>query len=376
MATKDYYRVLDVGRDASLDDIKKSYRKLALQYHPDRNPGDHAAEAKFKEVTEAYEVLCDAERRRAYDQFGEAGLRGAGGFHQSDDLSDALASFMRDFGGLGGFEDLFGGGRRNRGGGGGEPGANMQIKLQLELGEIAVGITKKLRVRRRIACQACSGSGSRAGSTPATCRECGGRGQVQRVVQSFLGRMMTVTDCPACGGAGRINQDPCPDCRGEGTQNGEETVSVKVPAGVAAGNYIPMRGLGHAGRRGGQAGDLFVLIEEIAHPIFQRLGDDIVTDVFVTVADAALGANIEVPTLDGKAKLKIPSGTQSHRILRLRGKGLGRLNGGGRGDALVRVVVHTPRDPTRRERELLEELRALQTEKLPPPRKGNYGLEE
>jgi molecular chaperone DnaJ len=375
MPAKDYYRTLDVGRDASLDDIKKSYRKLALQYHPDRNPGDHAAEAKFKEVTEAYEVLCDTERRRAYDQFGEAGLKGSGGFHQTDDLSDALAAFMRDFGGLGGFEDLFGGGGRRRRSGG-DPGANMQIKLGLELGEIAVGITKKLRVRRRVACVACHGSGARAGSTPATCRDCGGRGQVQRVVQSFLGRMMTVTDCPACGGSGRVLQDPCPDCRGDGTRDGDETVSVKVPAGVASGNYIPMRGLGHAGRHGGPSGDLFVLIEEIEHPVFQRVGDDIVTDVFVTAADAALGTTLEVPTLDGKAKLKIPAGTQSHRILRLRGKGLGRLHGGGRGDALVRVVIHTPPDPSRRERELLEELRSLQADKLPPPRKGNYGLEE
>jgi molecular chaperone DnaJ len=199
---------------------------------------------------------------------------------------------------------------------------------------------------------------------------------VQRVAQSFFGRMMTVTECPACEGEGRVVTDPCTDCRGAGVQPAEETIAVKVPAGVSGGNYIPMRGLGDAGRRGAPSGDLFVVIDEEEDPLFQRLGDDILTDVFVTHAQAALGARIEVPTLNGKAALKIPPGTQSHRILRMRGKGLGRLNAGGRGDQLVRVVVHTPASPSARQRQLLEELHELQQPELPPPRKGHYGLEE
>jgi molecular chaperone DnaJ len=375
MAAKDYYSVLEVPRDAALDDIKKAYRKLALQCHPDRNPGDKAAEDRFKAATEAYEVLSDPEKRRIYDLHGESGLRGQSGFHTYDDLSEALAAFMRDFGGLGGFEDLFGGGQR-RGAGGGEVGQNLQVRVPLGLAEIATGTLKKLRIRRRAPCAACSGTGARAGTAPAVCPECGGRGQVQRVVQSFFGRMMTVTDCPACGGEGRVLREACSPCRGEGVQPVEETVSVQVPAGVASGNYITLRGRGDAGRRGGPAGDLLVLIEEVEDPIFQRIGDDVILDVHVTLADAALGARLEVPTLAGKAALRVPPGTQSHTILRLRGKGLGRLHGGGRGDQLVRLVVHVPAAPGPEEKRLLEELRRLQQDDLPPPRKGNYGLEE
>jgi molecular chaperone DnaJ len=373
MTKKDYYAVLGVGRDAAVDEIKKAYRKLALQYHPDRNPGDKSAEESFKLATEAYEVLCDADKRRAYDQYGEEGLRSQG-FHHTDDISDALRAFMRDFGGFGGFEDLFGGGRRGRAGH--ESGQNLQVRLSLTLAEISLGTSKKIRVRRRLPCASCSGSGARAGAAPNVCRECGGRGQVQRVAQSFFGRMMTVTECPACRGEGRVIVDPCPDCRGEGVQSAEETIPVKVPAGVANGNYIPLRGLGDAGRRGGPSGDIFVVIEEQEDELFQRLGDDIITDVFVTYSQAVLGAKIEVPTLNGKAALKIPAGTQSHRILRMRGKGLGRLHGGGRGDQLVRIVVHTPEAPSSPERKLLEELHELDEKHLPPPRKGNYGLEE
>jgi molecular chaperone DnaJ len=369
MAHKDYYAVLAVPRDASLEDVKKAYRKLALQYHPDRNPGDKAAEDRFKAATEAYEVLCDPEKRRIYDQYGENGLRGQQGFHTYDDIGEALSAFMRDFGG---FEDLFGGGRRRRAGGR-EPGRNLQVRLALSLAEIAAGTTKKLRVRRQGPCPTCNGSGARAGASAAACGECGGRGQVQRVVSSFFGRMMTVADCPACNGEGQVLREPCPDCRGDGLKPREETVSVQVPAGVANGNYLPLRGLGDAGRRGGPSGDLLVLIEEEDDPLFQRLGDDILVDVHVTPADAALGIKVEVPTLAGKSALRIPPGTQSHTILRMRGKGLGRLSGGGTGDQLVRVLVHTPEPRSGRERELLEELRRLQAERLPPPRKGRYG---
>lgn len=373
MTKRDYYAVLEVARDASLDDIKKAYRRLALQHHPDRNPGSAGAEEKFKAATEAYEVLSDPTKRQAYDQYGDAGLKNQG-FHHYTDLNEALAAFMRDFGGFGGFEDLLGG-RRGRSGGR-EVGQNLQARLALQLSEIATGTTKKLRIRRRIACNACSGRGTAAGSAPETCRDCGGRGQVQRVVQSFLGRMMTVTDCPTCGGEGRLVVHRCDKCSGEGLEVAEETVSVQVPAGVANGNYIPMQGLGNAGRRGGASGDLFVVIEEEPDDLFQRLGDDIITDVFISHADAVLGAKIEVPTLNGKAALRIPPGTQSHRIFRMRGKGLGRLERGGRGDQLVRIVVHTPETASADERDLLEKLRALQEGRLPPPHKGNYGLEE
>jgi len=375
--SQDYYRTLEVERGASADDVKKAYRRLALQYHPDRNPGDKAAEEKFKSITEAYEVLSDPKKREIYDHYGAAGLKGGGpgaggGF---DDFSNPFSVFervMRDFG-MGGFD--FGGGA---GGGRGarDVGANLQIKLVLTLPEVAGGAQKKLRVRRRVACSVCAGSGAQAGSQPETCRECGGRGQVQRVVQSFLGRMVTVTDCPVCNGEGRVVRDRCSDCRGEGTQPSEETVQVRIPAGVTAGQYVKMRGMGDAGRRGGPPGDLLVLIDEEPHDLFTRAGDDIVLDYFVTPADLALGAKIEVPTLAGKSALKVPAGTQSHAILRMRGKGLGRLNGHGHGDQLVRVIVHTPESPSGREKDLLEELRSLQQAKLPPPRRSDLPFEE
>jgi molecular chaperone DnaJ len=372
MATIDYYAALEVGRDASGDEIKKSYRRLALQFHPDRNAGDRAAEESFKRITEAYEVLSDPDKRRIYDQFGVDGLRASGGAGAGD-FANPFSVFervMREFG-LGGFDLGGGGGRRGR-----EAGANLQVALPLTLSEIATGTTKKLTVRRRVACETCSGSGARAGTTPEACRECGGRGQVQRVVQSFLGRMVTVTDCPACSGEGRVVRDRCEACRGDGTMAKEETVQVRVPAGVGGGHYVQLRGMGNAGRRGAPSGDLLALIEEEDDPIFHRLGDDVITDVFVTPADVALGVKIEVPTLTGTSAVKIPAGTQTHTILRLRGKGLGRLHGGGNGDQLVRVVVHVPESASKREKELLEELRTLQSPRLPKPVKGRYGVEE
>lgn len=376
MATSiDYYATLEVARDASGDEIKKAYRRLAMQYHPDRNAGDGGAEESFKLITEAFEILSDPDKRRIYDQFGVDGLRGHGaGF--GADASNPFSVFervMRDFG-FGGFD--FGGG----GGGGGrrgrDSGDNLQVAMPLTLSEIATGVTKKLEVRRRVACEPCSGSGARPGSAPETCRECGGRGQIQRVVQSFLGRIATVVECPACDGEGRVVRDPCTTCKGTGTQVRDETVQVRVPAGVGGGHYVQLRGMGNAGRRGAPPGDLLALVEEEEDPLFERIGDDVITDVFITAGDAALGTKLEVPTLTGKSAVKIPGGTQSHTILRLRGKGLGRLHGGGQGDQLVRVVVYVPDSATKRERELLEELRALQAPRLPAPRKGHYGVEE
>jgi molecular chaperone DnaJ len=275
MTKPDYYELLGVERGASEDEIKKAYRKLALQHHPDRNPGDSGAEAQFKAVTEAYEVLSDREKRAQYDRYGEAGLKGQHGY---TDISEALRAFMRDFGGFGGLDDLFGFG----GGGGGtrrataRQGRNLQATVQLDLREVASGTTKKLRIRHNVRCTACSGSGSRGGSA-SVCRECGGRGRVQRMARSILGNMMTVTDCPACHGEGRVVVDACGDCDGEGLQVREETFSVTIPAGVSTGNIIPLRGQGDAGPRGGPAGDVYVVIDEKDDPIFQRIGDDIVT---------------------------------------------------------------------------------------------------
>lgn len=374
MTKPDYYELLGVERGASEAEIKKAYRKLAMQHHPDRNPGDKDAEAQFKAVTEAYEVLSDQEKRTTYDRYGESGLRGQHGF---TDINEALRAFMRDFGGFGGLDDIFGFGG---GGGGGtrhataRQGRNLQATVQLDLREIATGTTKKLRIRHNVHCTRCNGTGSRGGAT-SVCRDCGGQGRVQRVARSILGNMMTVTDCPSCHGEGRIIVDRCEGCDGEGLEVSEETFSVTIPAGVSTGNIIPLRGQGDAGPRGGPAGDVYVVIDETEDPIFQRVGDDIITDVFVTYPQATLGARIEVPTLDGKAMLKIPGGTQSHRIFRMREKGLGRLHGRGTGDQLVRVIVHTPKSPSKQEKELLEQLQQLQGDKVPPARKGDYGVE-
>ncbi|MFQ5600202.1 MAG: molecular chaperone DnaJ [Candidatus Krumholzibacteriia bacterium] len=374
MAQPDYYEQLGVSRGASDDEIKKAYRHRALRHHPDRNPGDKQAEAQFKAVTEAYEVLSDPQKRATYDRYGEAGLKGQHGY---TDISEALRAFMRDFGGFGSaFDDLFGAGSgRGRSSARAHAGKNLQARLKLSLSEIAQGTSKKLRIRHKVQCKSCGGTGSRAGSR-SVCLECGGHGQVQRVAQSFFGRMMTVTDCPACDGEGQVVTDPCSQCSGEGVELAEETISVKVPPGVSSGNYIPLRGHGDAGRRGAPRGDVYVVIEEEDHPIFQRIGDDVVTDVFVTYPQAVLGGKIEVPTLDGKAMLKIPPGTQSHRIFRMRGKGISHLHGSGRGDELVRVIVHTPASLSKRERQLLEELLDTQDGSTPPPRKGHYGVED
>ena len=375
MTKPDYYELLGVSRDASADEIKKAYRRQALQFHPDRNPGDAKAEAQFKSVTEAYQVLSDADKRAAYDRYGEAGLKEPHGY---TDVNEALRDFMRNFGGFGTvFDDLFEFG----GGGGGQgrravrQGQNLQVHVKLTMQEVAQGTTKKLRIKHRVACHACGGSGAQGGTAPSTCRQCNGRGQVQRVTRSFLGNMMTVTECAVCGGSGQMISDPCRQCGGDGLESSEETFSVRVPAGVSTGNYIPLRGQGDAGPNGGPAGDVYVVIDEKEDPVFQRLGDDVITDVFVSFPQAVLGAKIEVPTLDGKAVLTIPPGTQSHRIFRMRDKGIGHLHGTGRGDQLVRVIVHTPESVSKDERKLLEQLQQFERDALPQPRRGNYGVE-
>jgi molecular chaperone DnaJ len=377
MAKRDFYEVLGVARGATEDEIKKAYRKVAMQFHPDRNPGDKGAEAKFKEATEAYEVLREADKRARYDQFGHAAVGGAGGGGPQDfsgsgfDLADALRAFMRDFGGTGGggLEDLFGG--AGGGGGGRAPGRgdDLQVRLSLTLEEIAAGVEKKIRVKHLKRCATCEGRG---GKGEKSCSQCGGRGQVRRVQQTMFGQFVNVSACPRCEGEGSTVSEPCRTCGGDGRVSETETVSVKVPPGVASGNYIPLRGLGDAGRRGGPPGDLVVLIEEKDHEVFERHGDDLVVDVPVTFMTLALGGKVDVPLLGGDTHtLDVSSGTASGHATRLRGKGLPGLRGG-RGDMLVRLLVWVPTKLTGAERKLLEELRRGDGLKAPRPSRSLF----
>ena len=371
MAKRDYYEVLGVARGASEDEIKKAYRKVAMQYHPDRNPGDKEAEAKFKEATEAYEVLRDAQKRARYDQFGHAAAGGAAGGSgmgpdvSGFDLADALRAFMRDFGGgEGGFEELFGGAGGGRGGARGSGrGDDLQVRLPLTLEEIDEGVEKKIRVKHLKKCATCDGRG---GKGERQCTQCQGRGQVRRVQQTMFGQFVNVSTCPRCHGEGSTVTEPCRTCGGDGRVSETETVSVKVPPGVANGNYIPLRGLGDAGLRGGPPGDLVVLIEEKDHDVFERDEDDLVLEMPVSFVTLALGGRIEVPLLSGSAHpLDVSAGTASGHVVRVRGKGLPGLRGG-RGDLLVRLRVWVPAKLAAADKKLLEELR--KGEGLKPPR--------
>ena len=365
---RDYYEVLNIARDASESEIKRAYRKLAIKFHPDRNPDDPSAAEKFREATEAYEVLKDSQKRAQYDRFGHAaaaesfGGFGPGGY--GFDLNDALESFLRNFGGFG---DIFGerGGSRtatNRG-------RDLQLTIQLTLKEVAQGARKKIKVKKLIACGTCQGSGAAQGSKAETCPQCGGVGRVRQVRQSLLGQMVTETGCPRCQGQGVIVTNPCASCRGTGTVRGEETLEIKVPAGVATGNYMDLPGKGDQGDRNGPAGTLRIVFEVRRDDVFERHGNDIIIDVPVSIVDLILGTKVEVPTLDGKVALKIPPATHSHKIFRMRGKGIPRLNQGGKGDQLVRVVAWTATDLTKEQREILERLRDDLAAKVPPPGK-------
>jgi len=371
MSKRDYYEVLGVEKGASAEDIKRAYRKLAVQFHPDKNPGDTEAEVRFKEATEAYAVLRDAQKRQNYDQFGHAGVDGQPGFggggfgaHEFD-LSDALRAFMRDFGG-GSFGDMFGEtGRRSRSG----RGRDLQVKVRLTLEEIAQGAKKTLKISKQVACDTCHGTGARSGSQPTSCGQCGGAGQIRRVQRTLLGQFMNVVPCPACHGEGQVVEDPCGDCNGTGNVRGSSTVEVKIPAGVTEGNYLTVKGQGDVGQRGGPAGDVYVVIEEKEHELFERHGDDLLLHVPISFADLALGAKVQVPTIDGKVSLKVPAGTQSHKIFRMRGKGIAHLHGPGRGDQLVRVIAWTPPSVSGSARKLFEQLRE-EGPQVPPPGRG------
>jgi molecular chaperone DnaJ len=373
MARRDFYDVLGVPRGASEDEVKKAYRKIAFESHPDRNPGDKGAEQRFKEATEAYEVLRDGEKRARYDQFGHAAPGGAGpqGYDFSGfDLADALRAFMNEFGGdMGGLGDLFGGATA-RGGARVRRGDDLQVRLRLTLEEVASGVEKKIRVKHLRSCGTCKGRG---GTGESTCTQCQGRGQVRRVQQSIFGQFVNVSTCPQCGGDGHVVRERCRECKGEGRLSESDTLSVKVPRGVASGNFIPLRGMGDAGPRGGPAGDLIVLIEEKPHAVFDRDGDDLHVDLPISFATAALGGKVEAPLIDGlKASLSVPPGTPTGHVLRLRGKGLPSLRGG-TGDFLVRLVVWVPTRLSGEERRLLEQLTHLDDFKPPGPSKGLFG---
>ena len=354
----DYYAILDVPRAASDEDIKKSYRKLAMKYHPDRNNGSKEAEERFKEITEAYDVLRDPQKRAAYDRYGEAGLRGGGtGFHHVD-LSEALGIFMRDFGGFGGLEELFGG--RAATSSGPRSGADLKITVPLTLQEVATGIEKKVLIRLLETCDRCDGSGAEPGSKSQACPTCGGQGEVRRAQRSFFGQFVTVVPCPTCHGEGRIVQTPCRNCRGEGRVRGEREISVQIPAGVATGQYMTLRGVGNAGARGGPRGDVHVLFEVADDPRFERDGEDLYTEVLVTYPQLVLGAELSVPTVSGHVTMSMPGGTQSGQVFHLRGRGLPRVNANGTGDLHVRVQLWTPERLSDEERRLVERLGELQ----------------
>ncbi|HKJ92180.1 MAG TPA: molecular chaperone DnaJ [Longimicrobiales bacterium] len=358
---RDYYEILEVSRDADADAIKKAYRKLALKYHPDRNDGSKESEEKFKEATEAYEVLRDAQKRAAYDRYGHAGLKGGtGGGFAGFDFSDALEIFMRDFGGFG-LDDLFGG-RSRRQAHGPQRGPDIRVRMPLTLEQVATGVKQTIRVAVDDPCEACGGTGGKDGARPQRCAECGGTGEVRRVQRSILGQFVSVAPCPACGGAGHRIADPCPACRGRGTQSGESTIEVEVPAGVTAGDYLAVRGKGSVGPQGGPRGDVMVVLDVKEDERFIRDGADIIYRLPITFSQAALGAELDVPVVDGgTARVKVPAGVQAGQIVRLRGKGLPRLRSGGRGDQLVQLVVWTPTDLSPEQEKLYRELAERET---------------
>lgn len=359
MSTKrDYYEILGVAKGSSAEEIKKSYRKVAMQYHPDRNPGDKAAEEKFKEAAEAYEVLSDENKRAQYDRYGHAGVSGNGrGFSGSGNMEDIFSQFGDIFG-----DDLFGsffGGGRRGGGGArarGVRGSNLRVKIKLNYEEIAKGVTKNIKVKKYVTCNTCSGSGAKDKSSVQTCSTCGGSGQVRKVTSTFLGQMQTVTTCPTCNGEGSTITAKCSSCKGEGRVYGEETVTIDIPAGVQEGMQLSVGGRGNAGERGGAAGDLIILIEEEQHPELHRDGLNVAYELHISFADAVFGMNAEVPTIDGKAKIKIPAGTQSGKIFRLKGKGFPGVNSYEKGDQLIHVNVWTPQHVSAEEKAILEKL--------------------
>jgi molecular chaperone DnaJ len=365
MSKRDYYEVLGVSKDATEKELKRAYRKMAMKYHPDQNPDNPDAEAKFKEASEAYDVLKDPQKRQRYDQFGHAGLN-SGGFHEQDfqnvSFDDIFSRFSDIFGG-----DIFGGGFAGGGRGRarsqrspGKSGSDMKLRIKLSLEEIAFGTEKKLKVKKFTKCDACDGIGAESDSDYVTCSTCNGMGEVRQISKTMFGQFVNVQPCPTCNGEGRIIQNKCDKCGGEGRVKGEETVRVRIPSGVAEGNYITLREQGNAGIRGGRAGDLIVLIEEEEHENFERDGNDIYYDLVLSLPDAVLGTEVSVPTLKGKAKVKIEAGTQPGKLLRMREKGIQGLHNSGTGDQYIRVNVYMPKNLSSSERKHIEALRGAE----------------
>ncbi len=356
---RDYYEVLGVQRNANADEIKKAYRKAAIKYHPDKNPGDKEAEDKFKEAAEAYDVLSNPDKRARYDQFGHAGMNGAagggfggGGFGGGFSMEDIFSQFGDIFGGhFGGF----GGGGRS-GGRRVNRGSDIRVKVKLTLAEIANGTTKKLKINKTVACDKCGGTGAKDSSSYSTCSTCNGSGYVTRVENTFFGRMQTQGVCPTCGGEGKIITAKCDKCGGNGTVRGEEVVEIKIPAGVGEGMAVTVSGKGNAAQHGGVNGDLLVMIEEERNPELVRDGNDLIHNLNLTVTTAILGGEVEVPTIEGRVKIKIAPGTHAGKVLRLRGKGLPEVNGYGRGDILIVVDITIPDSLNSEERKLVEKL--------------------
>lgn len=361
MSKRDFYDILGVTKSASADEIKKAYRKMAIKYHPDKNPGDKAAEEKFKEAAEAYEILSNPEKKQRYDQFGHAGMGGAGGggghYGGSMNMEDIFSQFGDIFGGGGSpFDSFFGGGQR----GGGRrvvKGSNLRIKVKLTLEEISNGTEKKIKVNKQISCKTCNGTGAKDKSSVSTCGTCGGSGAVRKVTNTILGQMQTTATCPNCNGSGQQITAKCNSCHGDGVMRGEETITINIPAGVSDGMQLSMSGKGNAAPNGGIPGDLIILIEEIPHETLKREGNNVVYDLHLNFVDAALGMSVEVPTIDGKAKIKIEPGTQSGKLLRLKGKGIPEVNSYHRGDQIIHVNIWTPKALNAEERAILEKLR-------------------
>lgn len=351
MSKRDYYEVLGVSRDASVDEIKKAYRKLARQYHPDANPNDQNAEEKFKEISEAYVILCDPEKRANYDRFGHAGVNGQG-------FEGFGGGGFGDFGGLGDiFEMFFGGGARRRTGP--ERGSDVRVDLELNLKEAAFGLEREIKVPRVETCSTCGGSGAAAGTKPKTCSACDGKGQVQFAQSTPFGRIVQSRSCDRCHGTGQIIEKPCPTCRGAGQVRKTRSLKVKVPPGVDSGSRLRLAGEGEAGTRGGPSGDLYVYIHVKPHRIFRREEDDLICEIPISFVQAALGDEIDVPTLEGDTKLKIPEGTQTGTIFRMKGKGVPHVSGFGRGDQHFVVKVETPVRLSDKQKELLKEFASL-----------------
>ena len=359
MSKRDYYEILGVNKTASADEIKKAYRKVAMQFHPDRNPGDKSAEDKFKEAAEAYEVLSDADKKAQYDHYGHAGVSSNGrGFSGGGmNMEDIFSQFGDVFG-----EDLFGsffgggGGRSRTSRARGIRGSNLRVKIKLTYEEIAKGVTKNIKVKKHVVCTTCSGSGAKDKGSVQNCGTCGGSGQVRRVTNTFIGQMQTVTTCPTCNGEGTTITAKCTVCKGEGRVYGEDAISIDIPAGVQEGMQLNLSAKGNAGERGGAPGDLIILIEEEPHKELQRDGMNVAYDLHISFTDAVFGTQLEVPTIDGRAKIKIPAGTQSGKIFRLKGKGFPAVNSYQKGDQLIHVNVWTPQHVNAEEKTMLEKM--------------------